>query len=145
MTLKKLIKETRAWLRWWYWMIADFFAGRQIMPICSNCPNHYFPCRVCPTKCLARNRKLQRAADAAKRGKRSRAQSARKNLTKGQKMRVYKSTDNNGVSCVFDNENDMLEEVREWIKNAIPGDTITYVVQEMSREEFEKLPEFEGY
>ena len=60
-------------------------------------------------------------------------------------MRVYKSTDNNGVSCVIDNENDMLEEVREWIKNAIPGDTITYVVQEMSREEFEKLPEFEGY
>ena len=60
-------------------------------------------------------------------------------------MIVFKSTDNNGISCVFDKIEDLVEEVKTLFDNALPGDTITYERLEMTKEEFEALPEFQGF
>jgi hypothetical protein len=58
-------------------------------------------------------------------------------------MRAWESSDNRGVSCVFKRSTDMIEELRLFVENSLPGDTITYETLEMTDEEFEALPEVE--
>ena len=58
-------------------------------------------------------------------------------------MRVYKSSVGN-IASYFDNINDAVAECREILENGLPGDYNEYSICEMTKEEFEALPEFEG-
>ena len=45
----------------------------------------------------------------------------------------------------FDNAEDAVNELREILTNGMPGDYNEYSICEMTKEEFNALPEFEGY
>jgi threonine synthase len=60
------------------------------------------------------------------------------------KMRVYKSKVG-GIESVFDNVEDAVNELREILTNGLPGDYNEYSIYEMTKEEFDALPEFEGH
>ena len=59
------------------------------------------------------------------------------------KMKYIKSTQM-GVSTTLTAQQ-AKEEIDLLIENALPTDVMEYRVVEMSEEEFEKLPEFQGY
>jgi len=59
-------------------------------------------------------------------------------------MRVYKSKAGN-ITQHFDNAEDAVIELREILTNGMPGDYNEYSICEMTKEEFNALPEFEGY
>jgi threonine synthase len=61
-----------------------------------------------------------------------------------EKMRVYKSKVAN-IESVFDNVEDAVSELREILTNGLPGDYNEYSICEMTKEEFEALPEFDGH
>ena len=58
-------------------------------------------------------------------------------------MRVYKSKVGN-VETVFKNVDDAVEELREILTNVLVGDYNEYSICDMTKEEYELLPEFEG-
>ena len=58
-------------------------------------------------------------------------------------MRVYKSKAGN-IETYFKNVEDAVNELREILSNGIPGDYNEYSIAEMTKEEFDKLPEFQG-
>jgi hypothetical protein len=63
---------------------------------------------------------------------------------KENKMKYLKTTQM-GVSCI-QTLADAKEELESFYENAFPGnDTLETAVVEMTEEEFEKLPEFQGY
>ena len=51
----------------------------------------------------------------------------------------------NGKTCVFKSPMWALDDVEDFLDCAGPGDDCTIVIAEMSKEEFESLPEFEGW
>jgi len=57
-------------------------------------------------------------------------------------MRVIKS-ESNGVLCYFDSIPYAIEELREILENGLPGDSNTYTICEMTREEYDALPIFD--
>ena len=59
-------------------------------------------------------------------------------------MIVYRTTWD-GVKCVFGDLNHAMEEVRSIIENTDAPDSVELEVIEMTDEEFENLPEFQGY
>ena len=59
-------------------------------------------------------------------------------------MRVYKSKVGN-ITQHFDNAEDAVNELREILANGMPGDYNEYSICEMTEEEFNALPEFDGY
>jgi hypothetical protein len=60
----------------------------------------------------------------------------------GAVMRIIRSVDNHGLQTFFKNPNDAIEELKDFIENAIIGkDTMEYDIVEMSEEEYSKLPE----
>lgn len=59
-------------------------------------------------------------------------------------MIVYKSKIGN-IESVFDNVDGPVNELREILTNGLSGDYVEYSICEITKEEFEALPEFEGY
>ena len=54
-------------------------------------------------------------------------------------MKVYKSTDNNGISSYFEFYTDVLEEFKMFLDNALEGDIMSYEIVEMDEEVFKAL------
>lgn len=60
-------------------------------------------------------------------------------------MRIIKAYDQNKVGCYFKNNEIGIEEFKSFLEYANNYDKITYQIIEMSEEEYNKLPEFEGW
>jgi hypothetical protein len=58
-------------------------------------------------------------------------------------MRIIKSTDKIGLAMFFDRDSDAKEEFDLFCENALKCDSMTYEIIEMSKEDFDKLPEAE--
>jgi len=54
-------------------------------------------------------------------------------------MKIYKSTDNNGISSHFDCYTDVLEEFKMFLDNALEGDVMSYEIIDMTEEDFKSL------
>lgn len=60
-------------------------------------------------------------------------------------MRVIKSYDQNNVTCYFKVNDDCSDEFKAFLEHGCELDKITYQILEMTEEEFNNLPEFEGW
>ena len=60
-------------------------------------------------------------------------------------MKVYEVSPGLGFRChTEDNLDDAIGAVRQWINDADIDDTISITSREMSKEEYDNLPEYEG-
>jgi len=50
-----------------------------------------------------------------------------------------------GHFCVFTNPLDAMEELRTFVEESGGGETMSVEIVEMSMEDFDKLPEFDGW
>ena len=56
-------------------------------------------------------------------------------------MKVYKSTNDYGMTTFFDAYMDVLEEFKAFLDNATTNDGMKYEIVEMSEENFKKIQE----
>lgn len=61
------------------------------------------------------------------------------------KIRIFKFKPGGCVPCFFDNSEGMMEELRSFLDQALPGDDFEIEVQEVEEREYAKAPEHEGY
>jgi hypothetical protein len=47
--------------------------------------------------------------------------------------------------CLWMNIKDAIEEIKSHLEEGIPGDTVEVIITEMSKSDYDSLPEFEGY
>jgi hypothetical protein len=60
-------------------------------------------------------------------------------------MKVYRVGPLGFGKCGFDNLDEAIEEIKNLLSEAPPKERITIEILEMTEEEYENLPEFEGY
>ena len=50
-----------------------------------------------------------------------------------------------GTWCAFDRSMDALDDVKAFLSDATPGETLVIEMTEMSQEEIDNMPEFTGW